>query len=308
MAEEQKSITEQVGEWFKSPTKFRTVKDVLSDFILTSPETKDKGIGGYRFTQMRDDEIEIGSNITDYVVESGMTIQDAVILKPLRLKLSGLAAEVSYGESRMLQPVDTLMNSLKPLNALIPSMITNDQKTADVYNRLNSVYGEFNKLQRQINSIIGIWSDNHSDPNSQIFDKTALADWWNNLTGSVQQKAFAQLYAMWQARSLINVETPWGVHKNLIIESVVAKQLARSNTYSEIEVTLKQITFATTQTVGGRKTDDAGRRNGQVDNLDNGQTGSVSVENTGEQLQDPPIYYFDGGNDPVSIRYREDAG
>lgn len=306
MAGEEKSITDKVGEWFKSPTKFSTVKDVLSDFILTSPETKDKGIGGYRFTQMRDDEIEIGSNITDYVVESGMTIQDAVILKPLRLKLSGLAAEVSYGESRTLQPVDTLMNSLKPLNALIPSLITNDQKTADIYNQLNGFYGEFNKLQRQINSIIGIWSDNHSDPNSQIFDKTALADWWNNLTGSVQQKAFAQLYAMWKARSLINVETPWGVHKNLMIESVVAKQLARSNTYSEIEVTLKQITFATTQTTGGRGTIDAGRRNGQMNDQNTGNTGSGSIT---DQELDKGLYTEETLLNNVSDeRYRTEAG
>ena len=306
MADGEKSITDKVGEWFKSPTKFPTVKDILSDFILTSPETKNKGIGGYRFTQMRDDEIEIGSNITDYVVESGMTIQDAIILKPLRLKLSGLAAEVSYGESRLLQPVDTLMNSLKPLNALIPSLITNDQKTADIYNQFNKFYGEFNKLENQINSIIGIWSDNKGNDKAQINNLTSLGEAWQNLVGSVQQKAFSQLYAMWKARSLINVETPFGVFKNLVVESVVMKQLARSNTYSEIEVTLKQITFATTQTISSGGTTEAGRRNGQMDNQSSGETGSGSV--TDEELArglytEEPLL-----NNVSDERYRTEAG
>lgn len=306
MAEGEKSITDKVGEWFKSPSKFPTVKDILSSIILTSPETKNKGIGGYRFTQMRDDEVEIGSNITDYVVESGMTIQDAVILKPLRLKLSGLAAEVSYGESRTLQPVDTLMNSLKPLNALLPSLLTNDQKTADIYNQFNKFYGEFNKLENQINSIIGIWSDNKGSDDSQLNDLTSLGDAWLNIIGSEQQKAFSQLYAMWKARSLINVETPFGVFKNMMIESVTMKQLARSNTYSEIEVTLKQITFASSQITGSQGNTDAGRRNGQVDEQDTGNTGSGSI--TDEQ--------FDKGlstaelllNNVSDERYRTEAG
>ena len=306
MAEGEKSITDKVGEWFKSPSKFPTVKDILSSIILTSPETKNKGIGGYRFTQMRDDEVEIGSNITDYVVESGMTIQDAVILKPLRLKLSGLAAEVSYGESRTLQPVDTLMNSLKPLNALLPSLFTNDQKTADIYNQFNKFYGEFNKLENQINSIIGIWSDNKGSEDSQLNDLTSLGDAWLNIIGSEQQKAFSQLYAMWKARSLINVETPFGVFKNMMIESVTMKQLARSNTYSEIEVTLKQITFATSQITGSQGNTDAGRRNGQVDEQDTGNTGSGSI--TDEQLDKGLSTAEPLLNNVSDERYRTEAG
>lgn len=262
-------ISNAVSGWFKRPSKFPTVDDILSSIILIDTNTHNKGIGGYRFTQMRDDEIEIGSNITDYVVESGMTIQDAIQLKPLRLKLSGLAAEVSYGESKILTPVDNLINGFKPLLSLVPSL---DNVTQSVYDSLKDTLGEFHKLETQINNIIGIWSDNKSY-------KQGLEDWYANLMGSVQQKAFSQLYSKWKARELMNVETPWGVIKDLVIENVVIKQLSRSNTYSEIEVTLKQLTFASSQTLGNAQdTIEAGRRNGQIEETDTGQTGSGSTE------------------------------
>lgn len=299
-------ITNAVGGWFTKPTKFPTANDILSSIILTSTDTHNKGIGGYRFTQMRDDEVEIGSNITDYVVESGMTIQDAIQLKPLRLKLSGLAAEVSYGESKTLSPIDNIINGFKPLISLTPSL---SNATQGIYDKLNSALGEYDKFINQVNSIIGIWSDNTDSDLITSDYKQSLQDWYKNLAGTVQQKAFGQLYSKWKARDLMKIETPWGVLENMVIESVVFKQLSRSNTYSEIEVTLKQLTFARSQVFGenGRNVD-AGRRNGQIDDGDTGQTGSGSTEETGPLDQEAPIYYFDGGEDPVSIEYRNRAG
>lgn len=290
MAEDEslgKKISSAVEGWFTRPTRLPTVNDILSSIILTSTDTHDKGIGGYRFTQMRDDEIEIGSNITDYVIESGMTIQDAIQLKPLRLKLSGLAAEVSYGESTTLSPVDNLINGLKPLLSLSPSM---DGATQSVYNKLNDAMGEFNKLESQLNNIIGIWSDNTDKDLITSDYKQSLQDWYKNLVGTVQQRAFAQLYSKWKARELMKVETPWGVIENLVIENVVIKQLSRSNTYSEIEVTLKQLTFASSQSSGGAKDNkEAGRRNGQIDSKDTGHTGSGSVQESTLSTQETPL-------------------
>ena len=289
-------ISSAVGGWFTRPTRLPTVDDILSSIVLTSTDTHNKGIGGYRFTQMRDDEIEIGSNITDYVIESGMTIQDAIQLKPLRLKLSGLAAEVSYGESKTLSPIDNLINGFKPILSLVPSF---GDATQSIYNKLNNVLGEFNKLETQINNIIGIWSDN-TEENTQN-----LQDWYKNLVGGVQQRAFAQLYSKWKARDLMNVETPWGVIENLVIENVVFKQLARSNTYSEIEVTLKQLTFASSQSSGGTKDNtEAGRRNGQTSENDTGRTGSGSVTEKKLTTQQTSL----GSVDTSGIEARKGAG
>jgi len=296
-----KQISNTIDGWFTRPSKLPTVDDILSDYILIDTETHNKGIGGYRFTQMRDDEIEIGSNITDYVVENGMTIQDAIQLKPLRLKLSGLAAEVSYGESKILTPIDNLINGFKPVLSLIPSL---DNATQAIYGELKNALGEFHKLETQINNIIGIWSDNTDSDLITSDYKQSIKDWYTNLVGSVQQKAFQQLYSKWKARELMKVETPWGVIKNLVIENVVIKQLSRSNTYSEIDVTLKQLTFASSQTLGDTQdTVDAGRRNGQVEETDTGQTGSGSTnEIEVEYVEDNLFLYENLGQSGIEIR------
>ncbi len=300
----EQSIGEKVGGaisgWFTKPSKWPTTGDILSGLILTSTKTRNKGIGGYRFTQMRDDEIEISSNITDYVIESGMTIQDAIQLKPLRMKLTGLAAEVSYGESKQLTAVDALVSNLKPITNLLPSM---DDKTAALYMQLNKYYGEYEKLRNQVNDILGIWADNHDE---NVTGSESLANWFKNLTGTKQQRAFAQLYSCWKAREMMSIETPFGVQENMVIESVSFKQTSRSNTYAEIEVTLKQLTFAKTQTTGnGDNNTDAGRRNGQTNINDTGITGSGSI--TDKKLENSYYTPIEGENYSEE-RYRTEAG
>lgn len=207
--------------------------DVLKSIYVNAVGSQ--GISGFLFTQLRDEEVSLSSTITDYVVESGSSVQDNITLNPVKLKISGVAAEVS---SKATTGIDSIVDDLAvagtTIGILMPSLDSASQMAvASIVTALGqstSLSNIANKVTRKISPVLDALGFNAS------------------VATNVQQRAFNFFYAKWKSRELVTVETPWAYFKDMAIEGVKMKQSSRTNTISDIEVTLKEIVFVSDAT------------------------------------------------------------
>lgn len=64
-----------------------------------------------------------------------------------------------------------------------------------------------------------------------------------------QTSAFLYFYALWKARQLCSIETPWGIWTNMAALSIRAEQKADTRSSTEFTIVFKKMRFATNVTV-----------------------------------------------------------
>lgn len=209
--------------------------------ISVAPQNFKGGIGGFLFSIPLEESLELESQITDYLIEENSSIEDNIALRPLRMTLSGVVAELVYSGQEAEIFYSTLQNKLGVLDIITPLFSTQMQNYINdasiIYDQLQNAYEVANDIYSQLNSAFG----------------TSIANQMNT-----QQKAFSFFYSTWKARQLVTVETPWAIFGDCAIEGVSFTQGSMSTERTELSVKLKVLNFAKTQSslyfgvLGGR--------------------------------------------------------
>ena len=192
------------------------------------------------FDIIREDNVSLQSQITDNYIENNTSVQDHIALSPLVINLSGLIGDIVYTAPTTFY--DAIINSinnftgntlnvttdkLSPISALLPPLSNANQTARNAVQYVESSYRRYENI---IKSGINLYSNSGSK-------ETRL------------QQVYAELALLRESRALVTVKSPYSEYpyENMAIQSITMRQ-GEQNYISDIEVTLKQVKFAQTQT------------------------------------------------------------
>ncbi len=221
--------------------------------ISTTGEIKDDKVNAFAFLITEDESIQLNSNITDYVLENNTMAQSGNTRQPIKVEISGIVGELFYEKPQnTLRGQSFIQQKLNKFVGISPSLSVKGQEY------LNKVNQAVNKINDVVDKV----------DNAFAFIKDFTAE--QGLT--LQQQAFQILSSMWRAGNIFTVSTYYGQLTNMLIESCKIQQ-GDNLWQSKITLTLKQITFAKTQTRQLKKSD---IRKAQVTEKQNNGTQLIS--------------------------------
>jgi hypothetical protein len=217
------------------PTDTPSIFDVLDSLstlrkqAIVRPDNPPPGIAGFLFNIPEEDEIALRATITDNFVEQNFAISDGIALLPEEYTVRGLVAEL-VRFTPTAQPVAVPTNPL-PLNPNLTPELTPGAVQA----------------QADLAAV-------RVDEDASVAGQDSL---WNYFTArnaappatTNQARAFAYFYALFRARELFTVETPWGVLRNVAIQNLRAAQGDASKFESSFTITFKIVRTAEAVTV-----------------------------------------------------------
>jgi hypothetical protein len=205
--------------------------NTLANKYIVKPKTA-SGIGGFIFDYEGEDTVTLQAEITDHYLESNDPVQDHIAQKPTRIVLRGFVSELAQVPPQgIVGALATIQNKLTAVPAYLgkytPGAIQGIQKgITTAQNTVNQINLGLAKVQNIISFLPG------AAPQK-----------------SKQQKAYAQLEALYLSRNVFTVQTPYRYFDSMVIESLSFIQPEETQSWSDISVTLKQMRFVQTQSV-----------------------------------------------------------
>ncbi len=203
----------------------------IANKYIVKPKTA-AGIGGFVFDVEGEDTLTYQAEITDHYIETNDPVQDHIAQRPVRIVLRGYVAELSKKAPQgVLGALSTIQNKLTAVPAYLgkytPGAIQSIQKgITAAQSTVNTINLGIAKIQNIVGFLPG------AAPQK-----------------SKQEKAFAQLAALWESRQVFTVQTPWRYYDSMAIESLSFIQPEDTKTMTDISVTLKQLRFVEVTTV-----------------------------------------------------------
>lgn len=238
-----------------------TTNNLINKFIV-SPVVN-LGIAGFAFDIFEEHKSEQLAEITDHFVEDNSTIQDHIAIKPEKITLRGFVGELTEERATPKSQVAELTEKLTIINSYIP-VIT----------------GAAKQLQNQIQTGNLSTVDGVEDAVGTGVD---LFQAYKELNppDTKQAKAFNFFKALFDAKQLVAVDTPFGFFSDMAIESLVSIQ--GDNAYiMDFSVTLKKFRTAETKLVDFDTKKRQGRSANQAaDEKDQGTANGKGADESG---------------------------
>lgn len=213
-------------------TSARSVADGIGNFILKPANAK--GLAGFIFDYEGETIVHHQSEITDHYSEQNTFLNDHAAQKPARITLRGFVSElVANPNLGVLGVLNTLQTKLTTLPAILGKYTPGiTQKIAQVTTQATQVVNKVDDAIRRAQNVVGLVLGSTPAPTKQ-------------------QKAYQQLYCLWQANAVFTLDTPFNYFRSVIIESMTFVQDETTKQWSEISVTVKEVRFVGTDTSGG---------------------------------------------------------
>jgi len=203
------------------------------------------GIAGFAFDTFEEHKSELQSDITDHFVEDNSTIQDHIAIKPKKITLRGFVGELVEERATPKSEVVELFEKLTIINSYVP-VITDAAK--------------------QLNSLIDVSLETKEDAiDATIGAGVDLFQAYKTLNppDTKQAKAYNFFRALFDAKQLVAVDTPFGFMSDMAIENIVSIQ--GDNAYiMDFAVTLKEFRTAETKLVEFNEKIRQGRSGNQI--------------------------------------------
>lgn len=224
---------------------------------IVRPSNPPAGIAGFLFDIDGEQEINLRSEITDNFVEENFAINDHIALKPEEYTVRGLVAEIAAYQPTT--PATAAVENPLPINpSLLPVLTPGaEEREAELELNREELIASFTAE----NTLYNFFKARTAAPPDQ----------------TKQRRTFLYFYALWKARQLFTVETPWGVLYPVAILSMRASQDEDTKWASTFSVTFKLIRKAGAVTVAVGQL--AGRAFQQAaDTTQNGTAGKAPVQ------------------------------
>lgn len=185
------------------------------------------------FDTIEEHTLNIQNQITDNYIENNTSIQDHIAHAPITISMRGLIGEVVYKPpmtalNKIIGKIDTplaqkygifISDKLSPIPALLPSVSNVTQLARNAVQYVEASYRRYEKIIKSFGE--GRYRQTRLE---EVFDKLKTLRDFNDL---------------------LIVETPYQVFDNMVIQSITLRQ-GNINYTSDIEITLKQINYAST--------------------------------------------------------------
>lgn len=198
---------------------------------LLAPKTA-KGVGGFLFDVPDRESISLSSDITDHFTEDNSFINDHIVRKPITITLAGFTGELVFEKAEgVAGAIQGLQNRLSTVPAYAPEWTDGSlQIIQNAVSRAQAAVSAINQTLDRVQNVVG------------LFDGEGPED-------TRQQKAYQELFALWQSQDLVTVQTPWAYFDSMVIAGMVLSQDGASKEISDISVSLKEFRVAEVKTV-----------------------------------------------------------
>ena len=221
----------------------------LSGAIVYEAKSEDTipNTAAYYFDIIEDHSISVQNQITDNYVENNTAIQDQISQSPITVTLRGLKGEKVFTPSE--KSYEELLQKAREKTSFstFDKLYTLEQLLPEVSNLEQLAWNAYDLVTANVNKYKGIYNVfvNNFNSNSPInsFNGTASATEYETKI----QAAFRKLLVLRNNNSALIVETPFKTFQDMYIESLSFHQ-GNENYICDIEITLKQINFATVST------------------------------------------------------------
>lgn len=208
---------------------FKTILNGASTMVLQPKGTQ--GLAGWVFDIPTGETVDFESDITDHYTEDNSFVNDHIVNKPIRISMSGLIGELVYrvpgGVQGVLRQISGRLAQLSALGGnYTPGFV---QASQNILAKAQAAANLINQYLDQAQNVAKVISSPFGPPMT------------------AQQKAYSQLSALWKAKTIFTVTTPWAYHQAMAISSMGFRQDADSNDYSTITITLKEWRAAETK-------------------------------------------------------------
>lgn len=212
-----------------TPFNAEKVRDFVTKSVV-SPIVN-LGIAGFEFDIAEEHKSELTAEITDHFVEDNSTIQDHISIKPEKLTLRGFIGELTDIRSTAKTVVIELFEKLTIVAGLLPVLdnaATQSQRLIEESKKDDGV--DF--LKDEVGTGVDIFQ-----AIKQLIPPSTN-----------QERGYRFFKALFEAKQLVAVDTPFGFFSAMAIENVVATQSDNAFT-SDFTVTLKKFRTAKTKLV-----------------------------------------------------------
>lgn len=218
----------------------------------------------YFFDVVNDDTVTYNAQITDNWIESNSAIQDHIALQPVTITMRGLCGELVYDAKQAELDYESELAQAKTRN----SQYTIIWKYGD-FKGIEDVDGKLvaiGKIAPPLSNITEMAQNNwellniQNQKASKIVDafknrnNKTMAQQMNNYNGlstNARQSRLRQVGDEFKkailGRKSFTVNTPFGTFENMYLQTVTLHQ-GEEDYIGDIDITLKQIRFAQTQT------------------------------------------------------------
>lgn len=202
---------------------------------LLAPKTAE-GISGFLFDVPDRESIDLSSDITDHVTEDNSFLNDHIVRKPIIMTLTGFIGELVFEKATGVAGVaQEIQNRLSTVPAYLPSWTDGALQTVQgAISQAQTAISAINQTLDRVQNVVG------------FFDGEGPED-------TRQQKAYQEIFTLWQSQELVTVQLPWAYFDSMVISSVSLSQGGESKDISEISVSLKEFRVAQTKMVDYNK-------------------------------------------------------
>lgn len=198
----------------------------------------------YYFDIATEHSISLQNQITDNWVENNTAIQDNIAQSPLIITLRGLSAY-----KNLTYTTEEAESDLE--RALIEAKIRND--FADYTSKLTALsvlyppVSNITQLAMNVQDYIDASVNRYKGIVDKFLNNNSPIDVATGSKGSIEETRLKEIYRKLSTLRKLNtaflVATPYGVHENMYIQSLLLRQ-GESNYVTDIELTMKQINFS----------------------------------------------------------------
>lgn len=189
------------------------------------------GIAGFVFDIEGDQKVELAAEATDHFAEDNTAIQDHIALRPVIITLRGYVGELINEAADPKDELQKVAEKLTIVNSYLPVLTSGMKQLKNNLKKKKETKADY------VNASLGSAVDLYSTYQKLNPPKTR------------QAKAFNFFRAMFEARQLVSVDTPYGFFDEMAIIAISAIQAENSKYISDFSITLKQFRLAETQTV-----------------------------------------------------------
>lgn len=164
------------------------------------------------------ESISMSSDITDNYVENNVALQDHISIKPMIYTVEGEVGElIWYSKNGSNDVLGNVANKLYPIASFSQTL---SKGAARVQNTALKVLGVIDSIDNYVTRMWNFFENNESD--------------------TEQKKVYKYLLMLWQARTPINIKTPWSNLSNFVIQNIEISQPDRTVEKSKIRISFKE--------------------------------------------------------------------
>ena len=211
------------------------------DTSIVSDELQLKSFAGLYFDAIQEHSVSLQNQITDNYIENNTAIQDHIAHSPLVVSLRGLSGELVY-----TPPTKALNWTYSKANSLTQGLFNNGTMANNV---LTDKLTVIPALLPPVDNITQMAKNTVQYVESSV---NRYIKMFKNFTSDIQrqtrlQQIYEDLAALRAANVLLYVETPYADFYDMAIQSITLRQ-GNENHITDVELTLKQINYASTLT------------------------------------------------------------